>query len=418
MPRALPRLPPETWQMIFRERLEEIDEDLWVNMGYLRQSWADARNDLSVFITYLTVCKEWKVCCTDAFYHIYHNISPQDILVPLIYEKIRVQRPQKLQTLARLVSAEGSGAVASFIRCLHICEAEIENEDSDAFEPDDYIQSLHTVLCSTSCLRSILIREPIPPAILHDIVLKSANTLCVLQITVQDLDSCQELNSLKVLRELRLSSTDGGWPSDPDWSLSIPTLLSWNFWYTKLGQVSDPLVRWLGASTFNEACEMNFMLPMSEAQTVFLSPLFERHRPLRVSLGGSRVIGAVHALFNCTDEVVFSGPTPSPLLFKAERLPTTIQLQNYDDEHIGIYAALESLLDYSVKTSRKAATKIHIWTLSHPFRWSTSDNSTGERAQFRNEMLHYAASLSKYGIMIIDVDGVGPSIGVEADQQP
>jgi hypothetical protein len=418
MSRALPRLPPETWQMIFRERLEEINEDLWMETGfYFRQSWADARNNLSVFITYLTVCKEWKVCCTGTFYHIYNNISSQDILVPLIYEKIRVLRPQKLQTLARLVSADGSGAVASFIRYLDICEAAIEDEDSDAFEPDDYIQSLRTVLCSTSCLRSILIRESIPPAILHDIVLKSANTLCVLQINVQDLDSCQELNLLKVLQELRLSSTDGGWHSDPDWSLCIPTLLSWSFWYTEHRQVSDPLVRCLGASTFNEICEMNFMLPMSEAQTVLLSPLFERHRPLRVSLGGSRVIGAVRSLFNYTDEVVFGGPTPSPLLFRAERLPARIHLQNYDDEHTGIYAALESLLNYSVKTSRKAATKIHIWTLSHPFRWSTSDSSTGEIAQFRNEILHYAASLSEYGITIVDVDGVGPSI-VEADHQP
>jgi hypothetical protein len=80
MSRALPRLPPETWQMIFRERLEEVDEDLWMNMGYLRQSWADARTNLSMFITYLTVCKEWKVCHTGTFYHIYHNVSPQDIL--------------------------------------------------------------------------------------------------------------------------------------------------------------------------------------------------------------------------------------------------------------------------------------------------------------------------------------------------
>jgi hypothetical protein len=342
------------------------------------------------------------------------------MLVPLIYEKIRVQRPHKLQMLARLVSAEGSGAVASFIRCLHICEAAIEdeNEDEDTFEPDDYIQSLRTVVCSTSCLRSILIRESIPPAILRDIVLKSANTLCVLQITVQDLDSCQELNSLKVLRELRLSSTDGGWHSDPDWSLCIPTLLSWSFWCTEHSQVSDPLVGWLGASTFKEACEMNFMLPMSEAQTVLLNPLFERHRPLRVSLGASRVIGAVHSLFNCTDEVVFSGPTPSPLLFKAKRLPARIHLQNYDGEHTGIYAALESILDYSLKTSRTAATKIHIWTLSHPFRWSDSDNNTDDRrGQFMIEMLHYAASLSKYGVTIMDVDGVGSAM-VEADQQP
>jgi hypothetical protein len=313
-----------------------------------------------------------------------------------MYENIHLYRLGQLHRLASRLSDSTPPPEIKRLR-LHL------DGQTDEF----LINSIHIILFRTSRFEHVHIPNATQSFAVLSLAQSSLTTLRVLHLTLDDLQSCWQLNLFHALVELRVKTDFPGWVRVPDWTLSLPSVRVAGLSSSFVGTTSGAFVTWIGAARFHTQCQIDLCISsMTAAQSMFLAPLFESHLPRSVSFVHGDV-GPIPSLLGSTESISFVDAWVSSMLFTLGHLPAAIYFDNYkpDFDIARIYSVLDAMLARCRTSSTKITrqTQIFIRSETYPLTWGASaTHLSPTQAMFVVQMMHYAIKLAEYDIIIVD----------------
>jgi hypothetical protein len=392
-------LPPEVWRNI-----------LWqVVLSSLSLGSPGHRvaNHWRWYNASLTTCKYWMVIISPRASITNSNPSDyQTLALPIMYETIHIGYTTVVP-LARMLQATDPDRIPTrFTKMVDISSISRTRDDLHSWN------ALNVVMGAVSGIRYFGIGTALPfsTSVLSTLAMNSRDSLRELRLRCEDLSVLQPINFFRALHTLVLTQSNitsrNAQIYDKTKPLTVPTLLS--FEYDSDTNVSDHSLRFIANSRFHPSCELNLcFLHITVAQSTFLAPLFENHRPVRVYFYGR--LGLVPSLFECTDELhLVSPPVPPRGVFRdTERLPTDIFLTISSDNggsESTIWSVFEALEERAALVPPRAV-RIHIDLEDIRFTWIPRADLDADEALFFTRALRHAMALTPRGILLLDEDG-------------
>jgi hypothetical protein len=272
---------------------------------------------------------------------------------------------------------------------------------------DLFVNSISIILFRTSRLEHVDIPKVTQSFTVLSLAGSSLTTLRVLRLTLEDLQSCRQLNLFQTLVELVVTSNHSDWARVPDWTLSLPSVRVAGLGSILDDTASNAFIEWVAAARFQMQCQLTLCISsMTEVRSMLLEPLFESHRPRSASFVHGH-IGSIPSLLGSTEKIQFMDAWVSPTLFESGPLPAAISFDSCEPEFdvAGIYSVLDSMLDRCRTSPTKVTrqTQIFIRFEEYPLYWGTpGTHLTPAQAIFVVDMMHYTIQLAEHNIIIVD----------------